>query len=171
MQRYQRQKDISESDAKPKAQKCNILLKEKRSPPANTASCCKKKTTTWKQNAQDLLITRRLKLTSLTEDTGTLMERARLGSLCSRVLVVLIFALKQDIVKLKQSACCQRYLLKEEEGAHCLQIGAYLTFLISWLIVKERLTGAVKSEEKTCFSWSLTCSSHSRGPVFYSHPE
>ena len=43
MQRYQRQKDISESDAKPKAQKCNILLKEKRSPPANTAPCRKKK--------------------------------------------------------------------------------------------------------------------------------
>ena len=41
--------------------------------------------------------------------------------------------------------------LKEEEGAHCLQIGAYLTFLISWLIVKERLTGAVKSEEKNMF--------------------
>ena len=78
--------------------------------------------------------------------------------------------LKQDIAKLKQSACCQKYLLKEEEGAHCLQIGAYLTFLISWLIVKERLTGAVTSEEKTCFSWSLTCSSHSRGPVFLFTP-
>ena len=166
MQRYQRQKDISESDAKPKAQKCNILLKEKRSPPANTASCRKKR-----QQLERKRKCTRLKLTSLTEDTGTLMERARLGSLCFRVLVVLIFALKQDIAKLKQSACCQRYLLKEEEGAHCLQIGAYLTFLISWLIVKERLTGAVKSEEKTCFSWSLTCSSHSRGPAFYSHPE
>ena len=152
MQRYQRQKDISESDAKPKAQKCNILLKEKRSPspPANTASCRKKRQQLENANAQDWLITRRLKLTSLTEDTGTLMERARLGSLCSRVLVVLIFALKQDIAKLKQSACCQRYLWKKE-GAHCLQIGAYLTFLISWLIVKERLTGAVKSEEKNMF--------------------
>ena len=41
--------------------------------------------------------------------------------------------------------------LKEEEGEHCLQIGAYLTFLISWLTVKERLTGAVKSEEKNMF--------------------
>ena len=150
MQRYQRQKDISESDAKPKAQKCNILLKEKRSPPANTASCRKKRQQLENANAQDWLITRRLKLTSLTEDTGSLMERARLGSLCSRVLVVLIFALKQDLVKLKQSACCQRYLWKKE-GAHCLQIGAYLTFLISWLIVKERLTGAVKSEEKNMF--------------------
>ena len=111
MQRYQRQKDISESDAKPKAQKCNILLKEKRSPPhLLTLPLAAKKDKNLKTKiAQDWLITRRLKLTSLTEDTGTLMERARLGSLCSRVLVVLIFALKQDIVKLKQSACCQRY--------------------------------------------------------------
>ena len=128
--------------------------KEIPSPPANTASCRKKRQQLENKNAQDLLISRRLKLTCLTEDTDTPMERASLGSPCSRVLVVLIFALKQDIAKLKQSACCRRYAkisLKEEEGAHCLQIGAYLTFLISWLIVKERVTGAVKSEEKNMF--------------------
>ena len=128
--------------------------KEIPSPPAITASCRKKRQQLENKNAQDLLISRRLKLTCLTEDTDTPMERARLGSPCSRVLVVLIFALKQDIAKLKQSACCRRYAkisLKEEEGAHCLQIGAYLTFLISWLIVKERVTGAVKSEEKNMF--------------------
>ena len=77
MQRYQRQKDISESDAKPKAQKCNILLKEKKeipSPPTNTASCRKKRQQLENKNAQDLLISRRLKLTCLTEDTDTPME-------------------------------------------------------------------------------------------------
>ena len=47
-----------------------------------------------------------------------------------------------------KSQLCAKISLKEEEGAHCLQIGAYLTFLISWLIVKERVTGAVKSEGK-----------------------
>ena len=83
--------------------------KEIPSPPAITASCRKKRQQLENKNAQDLLISRRLKLTCLTEDTGTPMERARLGSPCSRVLVVLIFALKQDIAKLKQSACCQRY--------------------------------------------------------------
>ena len=76
MQRYQRQKDISESDAKPKAQKCNILLKEKRSPPhlLTLPLAAKKDNNLKTQIAQVWLITRRLKLTSLTEDTGTLWK-------------------------------------------------------------------------------------------------
>ena len=156
MQRYQRQKDISESDAKPKAQKCNIPLKEKRSPPhllllplaAKKDNNLKTKMhkICWYQEGWNWHAWQKT-LTHLWKGPGW-------GPYVPGYWLSLVFALKQDIAKLKQSACCRRYAkisLKEEEGAHCLQIGAYLTFLISWLIVKERVTGAVKSEEKNMF--------------------